>query len=63
MTEPGPDEHVITRSSFSGQEAATCSCNWETSSDSSEDVDEAVRRHEEDELGESTDVYLEDDDL
>jgi hypothetical protein len=60
MTHPGPDEHVIETHDGGGQfYSARCSCGWETDSDNPYDVDEEIRQHEEDELGESTDVYLE----
>jgi hypothetical protein len=58
---PDPDEHVITRHDVPGMFcSARCSCGWEADSDNSYDLDEEIGKHEEAELGERRDVYLED---
>jgi hypothetical protein len=58
---PDPDEHVIETHDGGGQfYSARCSCGWEAHSDNSYDVHDEIGQHEEAELGERTDVYLED---
>jgi hypothetical protein len=59
---PDQDEHVITRGNAGGMfYPARCSCGWETvDCDNPHDLEVEIAKHEEAELGESTDVYLED---
>lgn len=58
---PDPDEHVVTTYDGGGMfYGARCACGWEaTHSDNPGDVDQEAAQHEEQELGERTDVYLE----
>jgi hypothetical protein len=59
--QPAPDEHVIETDDAGGMYySAKCSCGWRTGSDNGDDRDEDVRQHEVEELGESSEVYLED---